>query len=113
MKYYVNSSGKFMGGWDINPPEELIEVALPPSDARQIWDGSGWITPALPYSEALADLNAAYQADVDSLNRAFTVATLAEGASMVAKQNAIKAQFSTRKTEYMTAYAALRAQYGV
>lgn len=50
MKYYVDQTGAYLGGWDANPPAGAIEVAAPPEDARQVWTGSEWgpvpITPA-------------------------------------------------------------------
>lgn len=66
-----------------------------------------------PYAQALAQLNAQYQSDVDALNRAFTLAYLSDGASQDAKQASIRGQFSTLKTQYSANLAALRSEYGV
>lgn len=52
MKYYVNSEGVYLGGWDENPPEDAIEVPYPPEDARQVWqmpDGPWSVLPPQPY----------------------------------------------------------------
>lgn len=38
MKYYVNSQGDYLGGWDANPPEGAVEVPVAPHDARQVWN---------------------------------------------------------------------------
>lgn len=65
------------------------------------------------YAQALAQLNAQYQSDVDALNRAFTLAYLSDGASQDAKQASIRAQFATLKTQYSANLAALRSEYGV
>lgn len=43
MKYYVDADGKYLGGWDANPPEGAVEVPFPPDDARQKWHGSEWL----------------------------------------------------------------------
>jgi hypothetical protein len=37
MRYYINSDGKYLGGWDENPPEGSIAVYPPPTIADQIW----------------------------------------------------------------------------
>lgn len=70
-------------------------------------------TPEPTYTEALAALSADYQADIAALNSAFATATLMGGAAMDTKHNAIRAQFTARKNEYLADYAALRAKYGV
>lgn len=69
--------------------------------------------PEPTYKEALANLNSEYQADIDTLTRAYGTASLAGGASQAAKQAAISAQYAQRKSQYTADYAALRAQYGV
>lgn len=65
------------------------------------------------YKDALAELNAQYQVDIDALSRAYGTAALAGGANVGVKQAAINAQYNERKTQYAADYAALRAQYGV
>lgn len=65
------------------------------------------------YQQELAKLNAAYQADVDTFLRAFSLAYLSDGTSQDAKQAAIRTQYYARKTQYTTDLAALKAQYGV
>ncbi len=42
MKYYVDQEGKYLGGWDQNPPQGAVEVPYPPPDARQGWTGEDW-----------------------------------------------------------------------
>lgn len=42
MKYFVDEQGRYLGGWDGNPPEVAIEVPCAPSDARQIWQFPDW-----------------------------------------------------------------------
>lgn len=37
MKYYVDIEGRYLGGWDANPPAGAIEVPVAPTDARQVW----------------------------------------------------------------------------
>lgn len=84
-------------------------------DDQPIPDGYLEFTPdgRPTYAQALAQLNSQYQADVDALNRAFTLAYLSDGPSQEAKQTSIRAQFSTIKTQYSANLAALRSEYGV
>ncbi|BCD89690.1 hypothetical protein PSm6_60970 [Pseudomonas solani] len=65
------------------------------------------------YLQALAALNAAYQADVDGFNRAFSMAYLADGTSQDTKQTTIRAQYAARKSQYAADVAALKLSYGV
>lgn len=45
-KYYVDPSGKYLGGFDgSQPPIGSIEVASPPEDGRMVWNGT-WSWPA-------------------------------------------------------------------
>lgn len=69
--------------------------------------------PAPTYEQALAKLNAAYQADVDAYSKAFGTAYLADGTLQDTKQQAIRDQYAARKTQYAADYAALKTQYGV
>lgn len=43
-QYYVDASGNYLGGFDngATPPAGSIEVAIPPTDGRQKWNGSSW-----------------------------------------------------------------------
>jgi len=76
-------------------------------------DGT-WALPSgkVLHAEALTALNAAYQSDIDTLNRAHSVAAMAGGSTQASKQVAITLQFNTRKTKYVADLNALRAQYG-
>lgn len=65
------------------------------------------------FRSELFKLNSEFQADVDVLNRAFSIASLIGGTSQVTKQNNIRAQYVTRKANYSTDLAALMAQYEV
>lgn len=42
MKYFIDDTGKYLGGWEFNQPEGAIEVPYAPYDARQIWLGDKW-----------------------------------------------------------------------
>lgn len=45
-KYYIDSSGKYLGGFDgVQPPAAAIEVPSPPEDGRMVWNGV-WSWPA-------------------------------------------------------------------
>ena len=42
-KYFVDSNGAYLGGFDgAEPPDSAIEVPEAPEDARQVWDGKAW-----------------------------------------------------------------------
>lgn len=71
------------------------------------------LNPGQTYDQALAVLNRAYQADIDALMKAFSNAYLADGTSQDTKQQVIRDQYATRKTQYAADYAALKTQYGV
>lgn len=111
-KYFVTPHGEYIGGFDgAEPPGNSIEVPSAPSDARQIWTGNNWASVKTTFSEALSIANAEYQKDVDSLNRAFSLAIMFDGASEEAKKATIRTQYAARKEKYATDLAALRAQY--
>ncbi len=42
VKYYIDDSGRYLGGWDDNPPEGAVEVEAPPEWADQVWQFPGW-----------------------------------------------------------------------
>lgn len=43
-KFFVDVDGNYLGGFDgAEPPAGAIEVPVPPSDAREIWDGLAWL----------------------------------------------------------------------
>lgn len=83
-----------------------------PEGYRLLSEGEQFVS-RVPYGAALAALSADYQADIAALTNAFATATLMGGAAMDTKHNAIRAQFTARKNEYLADYAALRAKYGV
>lgn len=42
--YYVDGSGKYLGGFDgAQPPAGSVEVDNPPANALETWDGSKWV----------------------------------------------------------------------
>ncbi|MFL1527823.1 hypothetical protein [Pseudomonas sp. O230] len=53
--HYVDDAGRYMGGWDVNPPDGAIEVDPPPAYADQIWQFPGW-GPSLIAMRAAEDL---------------------------------------------------------
>lgn len=43
-KYFVNQNGFYLGGFDgAEPPIGAIEIASPPNDGRDKWNGKRWI----------------------------------------------------------------------
>jgi hypothetical protein len=71
------------------------------------------LNPAPTYSQALAALNAAYQLDVDTFNRAFAIAYLSDGPEQEAKQAIIRTQYEARKNQHAANVTALKTQYGI
>lgn len=65
------------------------------------------------YQQVVADINAAYQADVEGFNRAYALAGLSDGATQETKQATIRAQFIARRTQYISDLAAARTEYEV
>lgn len=52
IKYYVDSKGNYIGGFEgAVPPSGSIEVKSPPDHARQKWDGKKF----LPYAPSALD----------------------------------------------------------
>jgi hypothetical protein len=52
-RYYVDSDGAYLGGWDgdtgTQPPDGAIQVPFAPNHASQVWDGEKYgATPELP-----------------------------------------------------------------
>lgn len=42
--YFVDKQGNYLGGFDgAFPAGEAIQIAQPPNDGRDIWDGKQWI----------------------------------------------------------------------
>lgn len=42
VKYYVDESGNYLGGFDGTEPQGGVEVSLPPTHGSDTWNGSGW-----------------------------------------------------------------------
>lgn len=58
-KFYVDSNGRYLGGYDgANPPKGAKEVFSPPDDARQLWDFTtdAWKKLQKPYDERRREL---------------------------------------------------------
>lgn len=68
--------------------------------------------PTLTYQEKLLRLNTEYQKDVDSLNKAFSLAILFDGSVEEAKKAAVRSQYNTRKQKYLDDLNALKAEQG-
>ncbi|MGS0941540.1 DUF4376 domain-containing protein [Pseudomonas luteola] len=46
--YYVDADGRYLGGFaGAEPPKDAVQVPDAPSDARQVWNGSGWSDPVI------------------------------------------------------------------
>jgi len=43
MKYFIDSKGRYIGGFDgVEPPVGSVEVESPPAHGSQLWDGGKW-----------------------------------------------------------------------
>lgn len=69
MKYYVDQTGAYLGGWDANPPAGAVEVPFAPADARQVWsfELEKWLSAPIT-AEAIASRR--YQAEVAGITLA-------------------------------------------
>jgi len=46
-KFYVDSKGKYLGGFDgANPPQGSTQVSSPPPHGLFTWNGSAWVEPS-------------------------------------------------------------------
>ena len=44
-KYYIDEAGRYLGGFDgAKPPEGSIEIDAPPTDGRNTWNGTVWVS---------------------------------------------------------------------
>jgi hypothetical protein len=67
-KYYIDSNNKYIGGFaGSEAPPGAIEVPLPPDNAHQEWNGSGWLS----YVSVPSDIHVAWfrsaLAEIDKL----------------------------------------------
>lgn len=67
--------------------------------------------PVITYQQALSELNAAYQREVDDFNRAFATAYLADGPTQESKQAVIRAQYLARKASHAVDVQNLKDAY--
>lgn len=84
-----------------------------PGVAEEWVDGAAIYVARPSFQKALADLNAEYQADIQKLNSAYSMAILVDGPSEVAKIANIRSQYSARKDLHAVNIAALKLEYGV
>lgn len=66
MKYFVDSAGAYLGGWDQGGPDSGIAVTYPPEDARHVWDGEKWQAAPATMAEYVAALESHYDAAAQS-----------------------------------------------
>lgn len=103
---YVDAFNGIMSGLAVTIVDGALHIG-PPAQAEPEPEPE----PDPTYQQDLAQLNAAYQADVDKLLRAFSLAYLADGTTQDAKQVAIRAQYFTRRDQHTNDLAALKAQW--
>lgn len=84
--------------------------ASPPG--MEVFDPSIDIHSSL-YKQALLSLNTVFQKDVDTLMKAYSTVTLADGTNEPTKQETVRSQYATRKTQYLSDFNALKIQYGI
>ena len=54
IKYYVDSQGNYLGGFDSSPPSGAIEVPEAPLHASQKWSKNGWSGISLSKDEQIS-----------------------------------------------------------
>ena len=88
IKYFVDSEGNYLGGFDgSKPPKDSIEVSCP-AHGLDTWNGVKWIPHVRPYAESRIDEYPPIGDQLDSLYHAgiFT-------AEMAAKIKAVKDKY--------------------
>lgn len=111
MIYFKNANGEVFA-YETQEDRDLYGysglIAMTPEEV------DAHLSPATKtYKQAVALLNAAYQADVASLNNAYSLTLLADGPSEAAKMASLRARYETRKTQHTADLAALKLEYGV
>jgi len=84
-----------------------------PGIAEEWVEGATVYIPPTTFQKAVGDLNAEYQADIQKLNSAYSMAVLVDGSSEAAKVVNIRAQYNARKDLHTANVAALKLEYGV
>lgn len=74
---------------------------------------SGTQTNSQLYQNELSALSVSYQDGVASLATAYNTAALTDGATQVSKQAALQTQYTSLKSAFVAAVAALKTKYGV
>ena len=111
MIYFKNANGEVFAyetqeERDLYGPADLLAMTPEEVDAH--------LSPAQrTYEQAVSLLNAAYQADIVSLNNAYSLTLLSDGPSEADKMASLRARYETRKTQHAADLAALKLEYGV
>lgn len=111
---------------DVYAPIPASSTMIEPPEVAEgkvaIFTGNGWVESDLPQygkttaemlAEELAALASVYEEDTLGFQRRMATITLADGPTEAAKIATIRAQWQTRKTQYITDSAAVRAKYTV
>jgi len=123
--YQIDAQGYFTGavdeveasapapqGWTRSEPPTVGDGEWAVFDGR--WRITGTApgkTPAEMMTEELAELALVYEDDTLGFQRRMATITLADGPTEATKIAAIRAQWQTRKAQYITDSAAVRAKY--
>lgn len=93
--YFIDKQGNYLGGFDgAQPPSGAIQIAQPPNDGRDKWDGMQWIpyvdkSPDIPgFFDGLVKLILAGQLPGDVHAKALMVKDLKSLADQAAALNA-------------------------
>lgn len=109
MKYFVDESGAFLGGWDddLIPHAGSLEVAYAPRDARQVWNFSSqsWGDIVRSREEVENHRLMAYADPVNGSDRYFAEATRLQA------MGGTQAEIDTAKSAGATRYSEIQAQY--
>lgn len=104
--YFVDAQGNYLGGFDGTLPDgEAIQIAAPPNDGRDKWDGKQWIpyvdkSPNIPgFFDGLVKLILSGQIPGDVHAKALMVKDLKSNADQAAALNAFASDPAYTKQE--------------
>lgn len=94
MKYYVDTSGAYLGGFDgCSPPDGAVEVPTAPVDARDVWRNGAWDASDREFDDAWSDIEARFYAKLQAMNTVLYTILLRDGDQQEAKLAVLRQQY--------------------
>lgn len=91
-------------------PDGWVQMQSERPEGNYVASETGeWVTPVKTMNEKLNDAIASYNADVEFLKSRLSGSSLVDGASQTARDAQIRADFNTRKSEYLSQIATIKA----